>query len=71
MMVVTGCLPLRRVYQEVDWRVVFLLAGLIPLGVALESSGAAEWAVDQLLALTGEWGPTAVLLGVLSGWPSG
>ena len=37
------------------------IAGLIPLGVALESSGAADWTVQQLLALTGEWGPTAVL----------
>jgi di/tricarboxylate transporter len=61
LMVVSGCLPLRRVYQEVDWRVVFLLAGLIPLGLALESSGAAAWAVDQLLNITGDWGPRAVL----------
>jgi len=61
LMVVSGCLPARRVYEYIDWRVIFLLAGLIPLGLALESSGAAEQAVHLLLALTGDWGPTVVL----------
>jgi di/tricarboxylate transporter len=60
-MVLTGCLPIRKIYSEIDWRVVFLLAGLIPLGIALETSGAAERAVQGLLGLIGDLGPTAVL----------
>ena len=61
LMVSTGCLPLRRVYQDVEWQVIFLLAGLIPLGLALESTGAADQAVDWMLRLTGDHGPTVVL----------
>jgi di/tricarboxylate transporter len=61
LMVLTGCLPVRRVYQDVEWQVIFLLAGLIPLGVALETTGAAAQAVDWMLHLTGDLGPTVVL----------
>jgi len=61
LMVLTGCLPVRKVYSEIDWRVIFLLAGLIPLGVALETTGAAEAAVRGLLWLNGDFGPTVVL----------
>jgi len=61
LMVLTGCLPLRRLYASIDWQVIFLLAGLIPLGVAMETSGAASWAVDNLLRYAADWGPQVVL----------
>jgi di/tricarboxylate transporter len=61
LMVVTGCLQVRKVYPSVDWQVIFLLAGLIPLGVALETTGAAGRAVDFIITITGGWGNTAVL----------
>ena len=61
LMVLTGCLSRRRIYQSIDWQVIFLLAGLIPLGVAMQTSGAAEWAVNFLLGYTGGWGPHMVL----------
>ena len=61
LMVLTGCLPTRRVYQEIDWTVIVLLGGLIPLGMALESTGVAAQAVDGLLKLAGGWGETVVL----------
>jgi len=61
LMVLSGCLPARRVYRDVDWRVIFMLAGLIPLGAALESTGAAALAVDLLLKVTGDLGPHIVL----------
>ena len=61
LMVLSGCLPIRRVYRYIDWRVVFLLAGLLPLGVALETSGAAAQAADWVLQVAGGWGPTVVL----------
>jgi len=60
-MVVTGCLPVRRVYREIDWVVVVLLGGLIPLGVALETTGAAGHAADLILSLGGEMGPHVAL----------
>ena len=60
-MVATGCLPIRRVYEQIDWSVVVLLAGLIPLGVALETSGAAGQATTWLLKVAGGSGPVVVL----------
>jgi di/tricarboxylate transporter len=41
-MVGTGVLHPSEVYESVDWNVIFLLAGVIPLGIALEQTGAAE-----------------------------
>lgn len=43
LMVFTGCVRLEEIYAELDWMVIFLLAGLIPLGVAMDGTGAAEW----------------------------
>lgn len=54
-MVITGCVPVRRVYDQIEWSVIFLLAGLIPLGLALEKTGAAAQAGQWLLALAGSW----------------
>lgn len=48
-MVVTGCVKPNEVYDAVDWNVIFLLAGLIPLGVAMEASGAAAWLADLVV----------------------
>ncbi len=63
VMVVTGCLPVRRVYESIDWKVIFLLAGVIPLGTALESSGAATQVVDFTMGLLEGAGPRAILGG--------
>ncbi|ESS06080.1 MAG: hypothetical protein A07HB70_01628 [uncultured archaeon A07HB70] len=49
VMIVTGVLRPQELYDSVDWRVIFPLAGVIPLGVALEQSGAAEL-VGELVA---------------------
>jgi di/tricarboxylate transporter len=61
LMVVTRCLPLRKVYTEVDWQVIFLFAGLIPMGRGLEVTGAADAAVDLMLRVFSGLGPEAVL----------
>jgi di/tricarboxylate transporter len=61
LMVLCRCLSLGKAYRAIDWKVVFLLAGLIPMGIAMESSGAAESAVQAVLAVVGDFGPFAVL----------
>jgi di/tricarboxylate transporter len=55
-MVVTGCVKPNEVYDAVDWNVIFLLAGLIPLGVAMEASGAAAWLADLVVGSTASLG---------------
>ena len=64
LMVLTGCLTMDEAYQNVDWRTVFLVAGMLPLGIAMETSGAAQYLADLLLAAVGDLGPRAVLAGI-------
>ncbi|WP_418283749.1 SLC13 family permease [Halorubrum sp. DTA46] len=60
-MVATGCVKPNEVYSSVDWSVIFLLAGLIPLGVAMERTGAAEWLASVVVASTGGFDAVIVL----------
>jgi di/tricarboxylate transporter len=52
-MILTGVLRIDEAYQAIDWRTVFLLAGLIPLGIAVEQSGTAAWIAHNILLLLG------------------
>jgi di/tricarboxylate transporter len=64
LMVLTGCLTMDEAYQNVDWRTVFLVAGMLPLGIAMETTGAARFLADLLLGAVGGLGPRAVLAGI-------
>lgn len=58
-MVLTGVLRMDEAYQAVSWKSVFLLASLIPLGLAVETSGTAAWIAGRTLAALGDvpvWG---------------
>ncbi|MEA5407642.1 SLC13 family permease [Haloarculaceae archaeon H-GB2-1] len=60
-MVATGCLSTADAYDAVSWNVIFLLAGVLPLGVALQRTGGAEF----LAALVGQVGAVAPPIFVL------
>ena len=62
LMIVTGCLQPGELYAAVRWDVIFLLAGLIPLGTAMENSGATKWLADNLLAVGGDLNGYWILL---------
>jgi di/tricarboxylate transporter len=53
-MILTGVLSIDEAYEAVSWKTVFLLASLIPLGLAVESSGTAAWIADQTLTALGD-----------------
>ena len=61
-MVVTRCLRVEDAYRAIEWKVVMLLAGILPLGIALEKSGAAQLLVDHGLGLAQGAGPVVVLV---------
>jgi di/tricarboxylate transporter len=63
LMVLLGILSMERAYQAVEWRTVFLVAGMLPLGLALSESGAAALVAEGLTRALGPWGPTALLGG--------
>ena len=53
-MVLSGVLNIDEAYRAISWKTVFLLASLIPLGLAVEQSGTAKWIADQTLAVVGD-----------------
>ncbi|MGK7929322.1 MAG: SLC13 family permease [Spirulina sp.] len=54
LMVLTGCLRPGEIYGAVRWDIIFLLAGLLPLGIAMENSGTTQWLADRIVSLGGE-----------------
>jgi len=52
-MVLSGVLKIEEAYRAVSWKSVFLLASLIPLGVAVETSDTAAWIAERVLSLSG------------------
>ena len=61
LMVFTRCVHLEEIYAEVEWLVIFVLAGLIPLGVALETTGAAELIAGWVVTLTSPLGENGLI----------
>lgn len=62
LMVVTGCLKPGEIYGNVRWDIIFLLAGLIPLGIAMDNSGTNQWLAEQLLQIAGNLPPYGILV---------
>ncbi|WP_028583450.1 SLC13 family permease [Desulfogranum mediterraneum] len=60
-MIVSRVIRADRAYEAVDWRTVFLLSGLIPLGTAFENSGAAAYLAQTILTAIGSPGPLLLL----------
>ncbi|MGD8399308.1 MAG: SLC13 family permease [Anaerolineae bacterium] len=63
LMVLTGCLSIEEAHESIDWRTVFLVAGMLPLGMAMEATGTARYLADIMLDVLGDFGPTALLAG--------
>lgn len=66
LMVLTRCLSVEEAYQSIDWMVIFLLAGMIPAGIALEKTGAAQLLAEFILKGIGSFGPLFVLGALLA-----
>ncbi len=64
LMVLTGCISLNEAYKAIEWRIIFLLAGVLTLGIALEKTGAARLLSDAMVSAIGDYGPTALLSGL-------
>jgi di/tricarboxylate transporter len=64
LMVLTRCLTMEEAYRSIQWKAVFLIAGMLPLGIAMESTGAASFLAEGMVSLIGGLGPLAVLAGL-------
>ena len=63
--VLTGILTMDQAYGAIEWRSVFLVAGMLPLGLAMTNSGAAALLSDKLITFLSPAGPLALLAGLL------
>ena len=59
LMVITGVVRVQDIYHEIEWRVIFLIAGMMPLGIAMDEQhfGTAKWMADGFIALAGQSSP--------------
>jgi di/tricarboxylate transporter len=64
IMVLTGCLSMEEAYRAIDWRAIFLIAGMLPLGTAMQDTGAASYLAEQVMLLLGDAGPWPVIAGL-------
>ncbi|CAN5390698.1 SLC13 family permease [soil metagenome] len=61
LMMLLGCLTMEESYGSIDWKIIFLLAGILSLGVALEHSGAAALIASNVIGLVGGYGNVALV----------
>ncbi|TVR37817.1 MAG: SLC13 family permease [Bacteroidia bacterium] len=64
LMVLTGCLKMEEAYRAIEWRAVFLIAGMLPLGTAMQETGAASLVATGVVDVFGTIGPWGVIAGL-------
>lgn len=65
-MVLAGCLTMDEAYQAIEWRAIFLVAGMLPVSIAMNRTGAAEWMGQWLVNALAPWGPLALMAGMFA-----
>jgi di/tricarboxylate transporter len=63
LMVLAGCLTMDEAYESIEWKAVFLVAGTLPLGIAMEKTGTAQFLAELMVDTVGRFGPMALLAG--------
>ncbi len=61
IMILSKCLTIKEAYNSIDWPIILLIAGTLPLGHAMENSGAAKLLADMIIGGVGSFGPWVVL----------
>lgn len=65
IVLLTGVLTMKDAYSAIEWRAIFLVAAVLPVGAAMESSGAALLIAQNVMSLAGPYGPYAVLASLI------
>ncbi|MCB0005113.1 MAG: SLC13 family permease [Anaerolineales bacterium] len=65
MSVLTGCLTMDEAYQAIQWKSLFLIIGMLPLAVAMATTGAADYLAELVVGAFGTLGPRGVLFGIM------
>ena len=62
--VLFGCMTMDEAYDSVQWKSVFLIAGMLPMGIAMETSGTAQFLADLIINSVGSYGGWAIMIGL-------
>lgn len=63
-LVLTGCLSMEEAYQAVEWRVIFLIAGILPLSIAMTQTGLAARIGNTMVSLLDGTAPLILIMGM-------
>jgi di/tricarboxylate transporter len=63
LLIILGCLNMQEALSAINWKVIFLLAGVLPLGIAMDKTGAAMLLSNWLLQNLQRFGPQIILAG--------
>ena len=66
LMVISGVVTMEQAYRAIEWKVVFLVAGMLPLGIAMTTTGGTALIASGMTSMLGPFGPLALLLGLLT-----
>jgi di/tricarboxylate transporter len=63
LMIITNCLNPQDIYRAVEWRVIFMIAFMMPLGIVMDDNhaGTARWLANHIVEFSGEYGPYFLL----------
>ncbi len=64
IVVLSGCLNIREAYKAIDWEVLFLIYGMLGIGLAMEKTGGAEWMAMGVVGAMDSMGPVAILAAI-------
>ena len=62
--VLSGCLTMDEAYKSIEWKSVYLIAGMLPMGIAMENTGTANFLSEQMIGLVGGLGPRGIMIGL-------
>ena len=65
-MVLAGCLTMDEAYQSIEWRAVFMIAGMLPVSIAMNKTGAAGYLGQLLVGALAPLGPLALMAGIFA-----
>ncbi len=65
LMVLGGALSMDEAYQSIEWRSIFVMAAMLPMGLAMQQSGAAAWLGSLVVQTLGNYGPSVILVGLM------